>query len=206
MRGVSWRAVHVDEVEAVAWRGGELRWHPLRQALGTRIVGMAAFTAEREGQQVVEPHVENADGRGHEEVYAVLRGRATFTLDGEELDAPAGTFVVVAPEVHRAAIAAEPDTAVLALGGPPSYEPAGGEWLERARPHMRSDPARARAILDELRGARPQSPALEIGEAMLAAAEGDEARARALLAELLERQPRLRSPLAADPDLGPLLG
>jgi hypothetical protein len=52
-------------------------------------------------------------GRGHEEVYAVLRGRATFTLDGVELDAPAGTFVRVAPEVRRRAVASERARAIV---------------------------------------------------------------------------------------------
>jgi mannose-6-phosphate isomerase-like protein (cupin superfamily) len=50
---------------------------------------------------VVEDHVETTDGRGHEEVYVVLAGHATFTLDGEHLDAPAGTFVAVASSRRR---------------------------------------------------------------------------------------------------------
>jgi hypothetical protein len=37
---------------------------------------------------------------------------------------------------------------VLAIGGPPTFEPAGSEWLELARPHFESDPARAEALLD----------------------------------------------------------
>jgi len=77
-----WKVVALDDVEAVPWLGGELQWRPLRQALGTRIVGMAAYTATRAGQEVVEAHAESAGGRGHEEVYVVLRGRALFTLDG----------------------------------------------------------------------------------------------------------------------------
>src|SRR6185437_11858272 len=100
-----WTAVHVDDVEAVPWQDTDLVWQPLRHALGTHVAGLAAFTAERAGQTVVEPHRESADGRGHEELYVVLRGRATFTLDGEALDAPAGTLVRVGPAVHRGAVA-----------------------------------------------------------------------------------------------------
>jgi hypothetical protein len=143
---------------------------------------------------------------GHEEVYVVLRGRALFTLDGEELEAGAGTFVLVEPQVRRSAVALEADTAVLAIGGPPDYSPAGGEWIERARALMRTDPEAARAVLDELRAERPSSRAVEIGEALFSfVAEGDEEAARAQLAELLDREPDLREPLGADPDLGPLL-
>jgi hypothetical protein len=193
-----WKAVRLDDVEAIAWEGGPLTWRPVRQAIGAQIVGMGAFTAERAGDEVVEPHRETEGGMGHEEVYVVLRGRATFTFDGERLDAPAGTFVRVAPDVHRHALAAEDGTAVLALGGPPTYEPSSSEWIERARPHIRSDPERAAAIVADLRTRRPDSPGLPIADALLAVGRGDEAAARAALARV---DPRYRDALAADRDL-----
>jgi quercetin dioxygenase-like cupin family protein len=197
-----WTAIRLDELEAIPWPGTELTWRPVRHPLGARIVGMGAFTAERAGQEVVEAHRESEGGMGHQEVYVVLRGRATFTLDGEALDAPAGTFVRVEPEVHRHAVAAEPGTAVLALGGRPEFEPSSSEWIERARPHIRSDPARARAIVDDLRAQRPDSPGIPIAEALLAAGAGDGAAARAALSAV---DPRYRAALRADPDLGPFL-
>jgi hypothetical protein len=202
---VGWKSVRLDDVEPIAWLGGELQWRPLRQALGTRIVGMAAFTAERSGQEVVEAHAETAGGLGHEEVYVVLRGRALFTLDGVQREVGAGTFVVVAPHVHRHAVATEPGTAVLALGGPPTFEPSASEWIERARPHARSDPPRARAIVDELRAARPDSAGVEIAEALLAVGRGEVADARKLLGVLIAREPGLAGPLEEDPDLGALV-
>jgi mannose-6-phosphate isomerase-like protein (cupin superfamily) len=197
-----WKAIRLDELEAIAWPGADTTWRPLRHAIGARIVGMGAYTAERAGQDVVEPHRESEGGMGHEEVYVVLRGRATFTLDGEALDAPAGTAVRVDPEVHRHAVAAEDGTAVLALGGTPAYEPSSSEWIERARPHIRSDPERARAIVDDLRAQRPDSPGVPIAAALLAAGRGDAAAARAALADV---DPRYRPQLRADPDLGPLI-
>jgi len=202
---MSWRAAHLDDVEKVRWQGTELEWLPLRSALGTRVVGMAAFTATRAGQLLVEPHREDPDGRGQEEVYVVLRGRASFVLDGASLDAPAGTFVMVPPDVHRSAVAADPGTAVLALGGPPAYVPSGSEWIERARPFVRTDPSRARALLEELRSEQPSSPAVAILEALVALGEGNAEAARAGLAEVLSRDPSLRPALLADPDLGRLL-
>jgi hypothetical protein len=197
-----WKAVRLDEVEAIAWPYAPLTWRPLRSALGGRIVGMGAFTADRAGEEVVEAHRESEGGMGHEEIYVVLRGRATFTLDGAAVDAPAGTFVRVEPHVHRHAVAAEDGTAVLALGGAPTYEPSSSEWIERARPHIRSDPERARAIVDDLRAARPDSPGIAIAEALLAAGRGADADARAALSRV---DPRYREALRADPDLGPLL-
>jgi mannose-6-phosphate isomerase-like protein (cupin superfamily) len=197
-----WQAVRIDDLDAIPWPGAGTTWRPLRYALGARIAGMNAYTAERAGQDVVEPHREAEAGMGHEEVYVVLRGRATFTLDGETLDAPAGTVVRVDPEVHRHAVAAEDGTAVLALGGDPTFTPSSSEWIEQARPHIRSDPERARAIVDELRALRPDSPGLPIAEALLAVGRGDQASA----AEALMRvDPRYRDDLRADPDLGPLV-
>jgi hypothetical protein len=204
--GPGWKALDLDAIEAVPWRGTELVWRPVRQALGTRIVGMGGYTADRAGQIVIEGHTESEDGMGHEEVYVVLRGRATFTLDGTELDAPAGTFVAVTdPGVHRRAVAAEPGTAVLALGGPPVFAPADSEWIERARPHLRSDPARAIAILEELRAVKPEGPVAEVAATFLAIARGDEAAARASLAALVARRPDLLPVLADDEDLEGLL-
>ncbi len=203
---MGWKALALDEVEAVPWRGTELVWRPVRSALGTRIVGMGAYTADRPGQVVIEGHTESEDGLHHEEIYVVLRGRATFTLDGTELDAPAGTFVAVTdPTVHRRAVAAEPGTAVLALGALPTFVPSDSEWIERARPHLRSDPDRAIAILAELRATKPEGPVAEVAATFIAPARGDESAARAALAGLVARRPDLLAVLADDEDLEALL-
>lgn len=102
----------------------------------------------------------------------------------------AGTMVV---EPH-----AGDGTAVLALGGPPVFAPAGSEWLMRARPHLPESPARARALLAEGRAELPDSPAIAYGFALLAAAEGRDADARAELAFALQREPRLVDEARAD--------
>jgi hypothetical protein len=197
-----WKAVRIDDLEAIPFPGAETTWRPLRHAIGARIVGMGAYTAEKAGQDVVEPHVESEGGMGHQEVYVVLRGRARFTVDGTGFDAPAGTVVRVDPELHRHAVAVEDRTAVLALGGEPAFTPSSSEWIERARPHIRSDPERARAIVDELRAERPDSPGIPIAEALLAVGRGDEAAATAALARV---EPRYRDALRSDPDLGALV-
>jgi hypothetical protein len=201
-----WTVVALDDVESVPWQGSELVWRPLRTALGTRIVGMAAFTAERIGQEVIEGHTEANGGRGHEEVYFVLRGRATFMLDDEIVDAPAGTFIAIRDtSVFRRAVAAEPDTAVCALGGAPTFEPSASEWIERARAWLRSDPSKARELLDDLKRERPKSLGVQIAEALWALSRDDEGAARELLSEVLSANPELRMALEQDPDLGHLI-
>lgn len=198
-------AVTLEDVEAVDWRRTGITWRPLRRALGTDIVGMAAFTAERPGEVVVEPHTEVEDGRGQQEVYVVMRGKARFVIDGSEVQAAAGTLLRVDPQAHREAVAMEAGTAVLALGGESTFEASASEWIERARPHIRVSPSKAQEILEDLRRERPTDRAVEVGEALLAVGRGDESRARAIVAQLIEGCPQLRDVLEHDPDLHTLL-
>lgn len=199
-----WSAVHLDEVEEIRWQGF-LNWRPLRHALGTRIVGMSAYSASGAGEEVIEDHVEATDGRGHEEVYVVLAGSARFTLGDDQLDASAGTFVRVGPAARRHAVATAPDTIVLALGGDPTFEPSDSEWIERARPLAHENPEAAERIIAELRELKPESPALVIGDALLRLGRGEEDESRLLIAELLAERPHLREALGSDPDLGRLI-
>jgi mannose-6-phosphate isomerase-like protein (cupin superfamily) len=200
-----YRTAHLDELEAVPW-AGDMTWHPVRGQLGIRAFGAAAFTAAETGEPVVEPHSESEDGRGHEELYYVARGRATFTLDGETLDAPAGTFVFVGdPAVHRRAVAAEPETAVLAFGGEPTFTPAGDEYIARVQARL-GDPDAARTLAEEGLRELPESPGVRYALALAAAARGDEAEARRRLAEAVERVPELAAEARRNPVLAGLLG
>jgi mannose-6-phosphate isomerase-like protein (cupin superfamily) len=132
----SWRAVHLDDVPAVPGPD-TLTWHPVRRTLGVRAFGTNAYTAAEAGRDVVEPHTEEPDGdeAPQEELYFVAAGRATFFLDGEEVDAPAGTYVFIPDAAtHRHAVAVEPNTTVLSFGGPATFAPSEWEtrWLQEA--------------------------------------------------------------------------
>ena len=66
---------------------------------------------------------------GHEEIYFVLRGRARFTIDGNEHELGAGQFVFVRdPALRRGAVALDEDTVVLALGGKPGAPHTVSAW------------------------------------------------------------------------------
>jgi len=53
-----------------------------------------------------------------EALYVVLTGRVAFTIDGDEIDAPARTLVYVRePSVRHSAVAAAPATTILAATG-----------------------------------------------------------------------------------------
>src|SRR2546422_2139473 len=103
MTSRGWEAVHVDELDAIPVAG--VVWHPVRRRLGIAAFGMNVYTAEAIGKQIVEEHDESS--LGHQEVYVVVRGRITFTVDGETVDAPAGTIgFIPAPTPPRGAVAA----------------------------------------------------------------------------------------------------
>ena len=121
----------IESVKAV----GTLRWTPLRKHFGITAFGISAYTAAEAGQDVVEEHTEET--LGHEELYVVVAGRATFVLDGEEKDVPAGSVVFLRdPKVKRFARAEEPGTTVLAVGGKPgSHESPPGST---SSPHTAS--------------------------------------------------------------------
>jgi tetratricopeptide (TPR) repeat protein len=114
----------------------ELGWHPVRHLLGITAFGMNAYTCHAEGGQLIEEHDELGDAAGgHEEVYVVVAGHAVFTLDGEKVDAPAGTIVAVHdPSVRRAARALTAGTTALAVGGAPGrpFEVSKWEYAFRA--------------------------------------------------------------------------
>jgi hypothetical protein len=204
--GDGWRVVALEDVEQLRWRDTDLVWLPLRCALETRIAGFGAYIAEHAGQTIVEPHSESVDGRGHEELYVVLRGAAAFRLGDSQLDVASGGFVLVRdPSVRRSAVALVPDTAVLAIGDEARFEPAIGEWIERARAYASTEPARAWTLVDELRQEHSPNPGVDIAEAIVAARCGESEHAREALARVLRERPALSGDLARDPDLGPLL-
>lgn len=116
----SYRAAHIDEIPSPTEREpGSYAWKAVRHHFDVRSFGVNAFVAPEVGDEVVEEHDEmGANAAQHEELYYVAEGRATFTIDGEELDAPRGTFVFVQdPKARRVARAAEARTVVLAIGG-----------------------------------------------------------------------------------------
>ena len=107
----AYQAAHLDEIAAERWP----YWAPIRHHFGMSFCGANAWRGG-EGDEVIKRHAEGEGG--HEELYVVLSGRATFTIDDEDVDAPAGTFIFIRdPLAERVAVAREADTAVLTLGG-----------------------------------------------------------------------------------------
>jgi tetratricopeptide (TPR) repeat protein len=120
----------LDEIEEIS--DGRCPWRPVRHQLGIKAFGVNAFTGKEVGDRIINEHDEAGEHDLQEELYLVHQGRARFELAGESVDAPAGTFVYVPPDVKRTAFAEEPGTTLVAVGGKPgaAYEPSGWEvWM-----------------------------------------------------------------------------
>jgi tetratricopeptide (TPR) repeat protein len=135
---------------------------PVRAHFGIEAFGVTAWTAAA-GEKLINDHDERSSGQ--EELYLVLVGRATFTVDDAEVDAAAGTLVFVnEPGTQRKASAAEDGTTVLAIGATPgeAYVPLGWEWAASdVFKHFESgEPERAYELLVSADREHPDSPSL----------------------------------------------
>lgn len=111
---------------------GQARWHRIRSGLDVQAFGMNAWTATEDGQRLINEHDEASGGEGHEELYLVVAGRATFTLDGETVDAPAGTVVHVPDVAVERGATGEAGTTVLAVGAKPGVAFTPSSWERSA--------------------------------------------------------------------------
>jgi tetratricopeptide (TPR) repeat protein len=195
---VTYQVAHLSELDRVPVTEG-LEWRPIRRRLGISAFGVNAYTAEKVGDWVVEEHTE--EQLGHEEAYLVVRGRATFMLDGETVEAPAGTIVFISdPKVKRKAVADEEETTVLAVGAKPgeAFTPSAWEWYFQAYAEPTEQGIETLRSGIEVDGERGP---LYYHLACLEARAGRLDDARAHLARALELDPRLAELAKKDDDL-----
>ena len=179
---------------------------PVRAHFGIEAFGVAAWTADAAGETLINDHNEGIGGQ--EELYLVLTGRAVFTVDGQEVDAPEGTLVFVnEPANQRKAMAGEAGTTVLAIGAQPgeAHVPLGWEWATGISQYFESgEPERAYDILAAADREHPDSPSLIYNLACAEALTGRSEQA----VEHLRRAVELYAPFAEiardDTDLDPI--
>jgi len=163
-----WQASRLDDIER---RG---RMIPAREHLGIHAFGLNAFTPTDEGV-LINDHDET--GSGQEELYIVLDGHATFEIDGETVEAPAGTLLSVAPDARRKATGTG---TVLVVGGTPGSAYQAFDWGDAWTFHNASITAYgeqryadALAAVREGLEAVPDHPGLHFNYACFAALDGD---------------------------------
>jgi AraC-like ligand binding domain len=203
MSGRPYEVAHVDELESFPVDDEGLLWRPIRRRFDVRSFGVNAWSAARAGERVVEEHTERTNG--HEEIYVVVRGRATFTLDGDEVDLPAGALVHIPdPSTRRGAIAAEDGTTVLALGAKPGavFEPSAWEETYAAYSYRRlGDPKRATEVMRAHAEANPDAWQGQYHLACFAALDGEPEAALEHLLRAVEMDAEAARWAADDEDL-----
>jgi mannose-6-phosphate isomerase-like protein (cupin superfamily) len=197
----------LDEIEVMD--DGRVPFRPVRHHFGIEAFGVNTWTADEVGDRIVNEHDEmSADiGDGQEELYFVYSGRARFELDGESVDASAGTFVFVRPGVKRTAFAEESPTTIVTIGGTSgkAYEVFGWEvwFMELRQLYDAGDYAavatRGRELLE-----RHPYPGLAYNLACAESLAGENAAAIEHLRMAVEGSARLRELAATDSDLDPI--
>lgn len=204
---------HLDELEPaprIAPGGtddGRERFD-VRRRLGITAFGVSAFRAPG-GVDVIREHDETLLGEaGQEELYLVLEGAATFVIDGEVVEAPAGSLVQVRPTAKRKARAAADGTTILVVGGTPgkAYEPAPEEAAEAFAAYNGGDYETALAKQLVVVEKQPDSAVVHFNAGCFAARAGRADEAIEHLGRAVEVNERIRELIATDEDLDSIRG
>jgi hypothetical protein len=195
----------IEEIDEIS--DGRSPSRPIRLHFGIRSFGINAWIGREVGEQIINEHAEAEEQGGQEELYLVHAGRARFELEGEQVDAPAGTLVFVEPGVKRTAFAQEPGTTIIAMGGTPGevYEPTGSEiWAPLGPLYQAGEYQEAADRGRQLIETHPEYPVLIYNVACCESLAGRPAVAIDHVRLAIGRSERLRSLAATDSDLDPL--
>lgn len=196
------RTLSLDELFAAG--DGERRFARLRSELDVQSFGIGAVRAVEPGPLLNE-HDELGPGSDRQErLWIVLSGHAVFSVDGEELDAPAGTVVYVRdPAAKRSAVAHEAGTTIAGIGGRPGepYRVPPGEALAEYFPlHEAKDYEGAASVAREVLGEYPGNGLALYNLACAEALQGDGDAALAHLRDALDAAPVLVDNAKEDED------
>jgi tetratricopeptide (TPR) repeat protein len=175
----------------------------VRRRFDITAFGVQAYRAP-EDVDVINEHDETLLGEsGQEELYVVLQGAATFVIDGETVEAPAGSLVQVQPTSKRKATATEDGTTILVVGGTPgkAYEPAPEEAGEAFSAYNQGDYETALAKQLAVVEKQPDNPVVQFNAGCFAARAGRADEAIEHLRRAVEINERVKELIATDEDL-----
>src|SRR5262245_42917893 len=101
-----------DDPSIESFRGA---FYKMRKALGTTAFGINEIHLAP-GAEGVE---HNEQDTGHEEVYVVLEGTGTFTIDGSEVEVTPGDYLRVDAASTRLVVGGDAGITFLAVGAQP---------------------------------------------------------------------------------------
>jgi tetratricopeptide (TPR) repeat protein len=165
--------------------------------------GVQAYRAPS-GVDVIREHDETLLGEaGQEELYVVTQGSATFEIDGEAVEAPAGSMVLVQPTAKRKATATDEGATILVVGGTPgkAYEPAPQEAGEAFTAYGAGNYEDALAKQLVVVEKRPDDPVAHFNAGCFAARAGRADEAIEHLRRAVEINERIKELMATDEDL-----
>jgi quercetin dioxygenase-like cupin family protein len=200
----AYAVAHLDEIEELPDAGSHYR--PIRHRLGITAFGVTAWTGHAAGDPVINEHDED-DPSADQELFLVLRGHAVFEIEGDRVDAPAGTLVSVPPRTKRAASASENGTMILALEGTPGkgYDARGWElWAPLAPRYQAGEYAEVADRLADVVTAAPQYPMLFFNLACCESLSGRTSDALDHLRHAVEMSEEFRENARTDSDLDPI--
>jgi len=198
----------LDELEAAPLVSADAtdegrRRFDVRRTLDITGFGVQGFSAPS-GIDVVRAHDEMLLGEaGQQELYIVLNGEATFEIDGETIEAPAGSLVHVQPSATRKATAKDDETTILVVGGTPgkAYEPYPEEAAEAFAAYNAGDYETALAKQLVVVEKRPSDPVVHFNAGCFSARAGHTDEAIEHLGHAVEINDRIKELMATDEDL-----
>jgi hypothetical protein len=196
---------HLEGIDEIS--DGRCPSRPIRYHFGITSFGISAWTGHQEGDRIINEHDEADSEDEQEELYLVHHGQARFELDGDQIEAPAGTLVYVPAGVKRTAFAKEPETTIIALGGTPGkvFEPSGFEvWAPLGALYRAGNYAEAADRGLELVKAHPEYPMLVYNVACCESLAGRTDEAIEHLRMAIDRTARIRAFAAEDSDFDPI--
>lgn len=185
--------------------GGDPSWAMVRAHFDIQSFGVNAYIADEPGVRIIEEHDELGErAGGHEELYFVANGRAIFTVNGDEIDAPAGTFVFVRdPAAKRTAVAEEAGTTIVIAGGKPgeAFSPSPWERNAEGLVHFANeDYDKAAETYEQFLDERPGDAGFLYNLACAESRLGRRESALKHLRECVEAEERFKENAVADPD------
>ena len=199
-------ADRLDERRAEQGEPQDRTYVQIRRELDIGAFGVNAVRADAGKELVTERTATGYAADGHEELFLVLAGRARFTIDGEEVDAPQGTSIVVRDvEAKRAAVAKEDGTTVLVVGNRrgEAWRPTPGEAMQEFFPlYEAKDYEGALRVAEQVLDEYPGNGLAHFNIACMQSLLGQKEKGLKHLGAALEAAPQLTENARTDEDLG----